>query len=170
MVLLVIDTQDMIMTEQLYEFDRFVKNVNQLITTARQKGAEIVFVRHDDGVELTKGVEGFDIYRQFAPLDNEKIFDKNYNSAFRNTGLVEYLKSKNESQIMITGIQTDYCIDATVKCGFEHGYQVFVPALCNTTVPNEFMTAEQSYKYYNHKMWHKRYASCISLEEALALL
>lgn len=37
MVLLVVDTQDMIMTEELYEFNIFVKNVETLISTARQK-------------------------------------------------------------------------------------------------------------------------------------
>lgn len=64
---------------------------------------------------------------------------------------------------MITGLQTDYCIDATIKCGFEHGFEIVVPAYCNTTVDNEYMTAEQSYKYYNEKMWSSRYSRCVSL-------
>jgi Amidases related to nicotinamidase len=46
---------------------------------------------------------------------------KNVNSAFRDTGLLDYLHEKEEDTIIIVGLQTDYCIDATVKCGFEHG-------------------------------------------------
>lgn len=119
---------------------------------------------------MTKGVKGFEIFEQFAPADEEKIFDKHVNSVFRDTGLLEYLRTKNENTILITGLQTDYCIDATIKCGFEHGFEIIVPAYCNTTVDNEYMTAEQSYKYYNEKMWNTRYSRCVSFEQACDML
>jgi len=166
MVLLIVDTQDMIVTRELYEYEKFINNVKQLINCARNGETEVVYIRHDDGFELTKGVDGFEIYQEFAPVSGEKIFDKHVNSAFKESGLLEYLKSKKESQIMIAGLQTDYCIDATIKCGFEHGFEMIVPALCNTTVNNEFMTGEQTYRYYNEKMWNKRYCKCVSFEDA----
>lgn len=170
MVLLVVDTQDLIVNERLYAFESFVRNVTELIDTARRRNTEVIYVRHKDGAEMAPGVDGFEIYSAFAPRGNEKIFDKSVNSAFKNTGLAEYLAQKQETQIMLVGLQTDYCIDATVKCGFEHGFQMLVPALCNTTVNNEFMTGGQSYRYYNQKMWDKRYARCVSMEEALTML
>lgn len=170
MVLLIVDTQDMIMTEELYMFNTFVQNVKKLIKTARERSREVIYIRHDDGIELTSGADGFEIYKPFAPKDGEKIFDKNFNSAFRKTGLVDYLGKKQETKVMVAGLQTDYCIDATIKCGFEHGLEMIVPAFCNTTVNNEYMTGEQSYKYYNTKMWAGRYANCIEFEEALAML
>ncbi|MGL4605849.1 MAG: cysteine hydrolase family protein [Eubacteriaceae bacterium] len=170
MVLLVVDTQDLIMTEKQYLYNNFIQNVSKLISTARQRNTEVIYIRHDDGTELTVDVNGFEIFNQFAPNDNEKIFDKNFNSAFRNTGLIDYLVEKQETHIMVVGLQTDYCIDATIKCGFEHGYKMIVPAECNTTVDNDFMTGEQSYKYYNQKMWNKRYADCISFEQALTMI
>lgn len=170
MVLLVIDTQDLIMTEDLYLFNSFIQNVSKLISTARQRNTEVIYIRHDDGTELTDGVDGFKIFDQFTPTENEKIFDKNFNSAFRNTGLIDYLTEKQETNIMVVGLQTDYCIDATIKCGFEHGYKMIVPAQCNTTIDNDFMTGEQSYRYYNKKMWNKRYAECVDFEQALTML
>lgn len=96
-----------------------------------------------------------------------KIFDKDVNSAFKETGLLEYLTNKNEKDIIIAGLQTDYCIDATIKCGFEHGFNIIVPSYANTTIDNSFMSAEQSYKYYNEFIWNGRYAECISLDETL---
>lgn len=107
---------------------------------------------------------------EVAPEAGEKIFDKHVNSPFRNTELLEYLSVKREIQIMAVGLQTDYCMDATVKCGFEHGFEMFVPEYCNTTVDNEFLTGKQTYEYYNIKMWNERYARCIGMEEALKLL
>ncbi|BCN30810.1 cysteine hydrolase family protein [Anaeromicropila herbilytica] len=170
MILLIVDTQDSIVTKDLYQYEQFVSNTKQLICTARQNNTEVIYVRHDDGEELTKGVTGFEIFNEFAPELNEKIFDKHVNSAFKDTGLLEYLQSKNESKIMIAGLQTDYCIDATIKCGFEHGFDMIVPAYCNSTVNNEYLTAEQSYKYYNEKMWNNRYSRCITFEDAITML
>ena len=170
MVLLIVDTQDKIVTEDLYLFDTFIKNISTLIALARQKNVELIYIRHDDGVELTHGAEGFEIFKRFAPKDSEKIFDKNFNSAFKDTELAAYLNEKNETQIMIVGLQTDYCIDATIKCGFEHGFEMIVPAFCNTTVHNDFMTAEQSYRYYNEMMWDMRYAKCVDFATALTML
>lgn len=170
MVLLVVDTQKLITNENLYKFGEFKSNVKKLIAAARENDIEVIFVRHDDGVgnELTKDNEGFEIYEEFQPTDKELIFDKTVNSSFKDTGLLEYLKRKNENEIIIVGLQTDYCIDATIKAGFEHGFKMIVPANTNSTFDNKYMSAEQTYRYYNEFMWNKRYAECISFEETLA--
>ena len=172
MVLLIIDAQKAITNEKLYLFDTFVANVRELIKTARENGIEVIYVRHDDGPgqELTRGNDGFEIYGAFEPVPGEKIFDKTVNSPFRDTGLLEYLLSKGENQLILAGLQTDYCMDAAVKCGFEHRFQLIVPEHANSTVDNGFMTAEESYEYYNRWLWNERYGKCISLKAALELM
>ena len=172
MVLLVIDTQKLITTDKLYQFELFESRIRTLIAKARECGVEVIYVRHDDGEgeELTKGTEGFEIYEGFAPQVGERIFDKLVNSPFKNSGLLPYLKEKKEGTIMAVGLQTDYCMDATIKCGFEHGFRMLVPEYTNSTFDNAFMTAEQTYRYYNEFMWKRRYAECISFEEALETL
>lgn len=169
MVLLVVDTQKLITNSELYQFALFESRVKGLVRQARDNGIEVIFVRHDDGAgkELTKGTEGFEIYEGFRPLDGERIFDKTVNSAFRNTGLLEYLQERKVETVIVAGLQTDYCIDATVKCGFEHGFRMIVPANANSTFDNPFMSAEQTYQYYNDFMWKGRYAECIPYEQAL---
>lgn len=59
MVLLVVDTQKLITNEKLYELNKFVFNVKEIIQKARENHIEVIFVRHDDGIgsELTKGVD-----------------------------------------------------------------------------------------------------------------
>lgn len=91
MVLLVVDTQKAITNSDLYQFELFEANVKKLIHKARQNNIEVIFVRHDDGVgnELTKGNEGFEIYEGFQPMDDEVVFDKNVNSSFKDTGLLD---------------------------------------------------------------------------------
>lgn len=169
MVLLVVDTQKAITNADLFNFDVFENNVKKLIAAARENGVEVIYIRHDDGAgtELTKGTDGFEIYEGFEPEQGELIFDKTVNSAFKETGLLEYLRGKNEQTAIIVGLQTDYCIDATVKCGFEHGFKMIVTEYANSTFDNTFMSAEASYKYYNEFMWKGRYAECISIGETL---
>lgn len=172
MVLLIVDTQKAITNDKLYKFELLKSRIKKLIDTARNNQIEVIYVRHDDGVgyELTKGNNGFEIYEEFQPADNEIIFDKRVNSSFKDTGLLEYLHKKEENTIIIVGLQTDYCIDATIKAGFEHGFKMIVPENTNSTFNNKYMTAEQTYYYYNEFMWNKRYAECISFEETLELI
>ena len=127
MILLVVDTQKAITNDKLYQFDLFKSRVIELIRTARNNKIEVIFVRHDDGIgnELTKGNDGFEIYDGFQPLNGELIFDKNVNSAFKDTGLLDYLRQKEENTIIIVGLQTDYCIDATIKSEFDGGNEMF---------------------------------------------
>ena len=56
MVLLVVDTQKLIVKPELYEFQVFEQNVKNLIRVARENQIEVIYVQHDDGPgeELTK--------------------------------------------------------------------------------------------------------------------
>lgn len=92
---------------------------------------------------MTKGKAGFEIYDGFKPQPGEKIFTKTVNSCFKESGLLEYLREKQVKEVAIAGLMTDYCIDATVKCGFEHGFSIIVPKHANTTTDNEYMTASK---------------------------
>ena len=71
---------------------------------------------------------------------------------------------------MIVGLQTNFCIDATVKSAFERGYKVIVPEGTNSTFDNEYMDKKTTYDYYNKMMWPQRYADCVSMEEAISIL
>lgn len=170
MVLLVIDTQKGITDGRLYAFERFRENVKLLITEARANGVEVVYVRHDDGpgTGFSLGDEEFEIFGEFAPAGDERIFDKTVNSALHSsTHLADYLAAKNERQLMIVGLQTNFCIDATVKSGFDLGYEIFVPEYANSTFDSDYMKSDVCYRYYNELIWPGRFARCITMAEAV---
>ena len=173
MILLVVDTQKGCFNENLYLFETIKKNIKQLITLARENNVEVVYVQHDDGpgTDLDKSADNYEIYEEFAPRDGEKRFEKNVNSAFHPmTGLTEYLQSKGEKDIIAIGVSTDYCMDATVKSGFERGFNIIIPEYTNSTYDNPYFDKETAYHYYNDFMWNKRYAKVISFEQAVQLL
>ncbi len=156
MVLLVIDVQKGITDESLYGFRQFTENLKKLIGACRKCGVEVIYVRHDDGPGsgFSKGDADFEIYEEIAPESGEKIFDKKVNSAFHeSTGLDLYLKAMNIKKVIAVGLQTDYCVDATVKSGFEKAYEMIVPEYCNSTRGNPYMDGRTTYEFFNKSMW-----------------
>lgn len=164
-----IDIQKGITDGRLYDFDGFIKNTVKIIETARKNSIEIIYVQHDDGpgTGFSIGDEEFEIADQVTPAPGEKRYVKETNSCFGNKELAAYLEEKNEQILVIVGLQTDFCIDASVKSAFERGYKVIVPKGTNSTFDNDYMDKETTYKYYNEMMWPERFAECITVEEAL---
>ena len=173
MILLVVDTQKGCFNENLYAFETVRGNIKKLIAAARENDVEVAYVQHDDGpgTELDKSADNYEVYEDFAPRADERRFEKNVNSAFHPmTGLTEYLRSKGEKDIITVGVSTDYCMDATVKSGFEKGFNIIVPAYANSTYDNPYFDKETAYKYFNEFMWPNRYANTITAEQAEQLL
>ena len=173
MVLLVIDTQKGITDERLYEFEKVTKNIKELIDLARANHKKVIFVQHDDGpgTGFSVGDEEFQIYDEFKPQEGEWIFVKTVNSALHpSVGLINELKDLGERELMVVGLQTNYCIDATIKTGFDNGFKMIVPEYTNSTFDSEYMDKETCYKYYNEDMWPDRYATCVDMVEARRLL
>jgi nicotinamidase-related amidase len=172
MKLIVIDVQKGITDERLYDFDGFIRNVTNIIDAARKNNVEVIYVQHDDGpgTGFTFGDKDFEIADQVAPKENEKIFIKTINSCFGNNDLANYLRESREKDLMIVGLQTNFCIDASVKSAFERGYKVIIPKGTNSTFDNDYMDRETTYKYYNDMMWPERFASCISVDDAIKMI
>lgn len=172
MKLIVIDVQKGITDERLYDFDGFIRNVTNIIDAARKNNVEVIYVQHDDGpgTGFSFGDKDFEIADQVAPKENEKIFIKTINSCFGNNDLAKYLRESREKDLMIVGLQTNFCIDASVKSAFERGYKVIIPKGTNSTFDNDYMDRETTYKYYNDMMWPERFASCISVDDAIKMI
>ena len=171
-VLMVVDVQKGLINDHPYNEKKVIENIKKLILTARNNGQEVIYVRHDDGEgsELEKGTDAWQIYDEISPNSGEKIFDKKFNSAFVKTGLKEYLENKNVDTIVLTGLQTEYCIDATCKSAFEHEYKVIIPEETNTTFDNEYLPGEKLYEFYNYKIWNNRFAKVLSMNEVTEML
>jgi nicotinamidase-related amidase len=159
-VLLIVDVQEALVRDCPYNKDLFLGTLKQLITKCHKKNIEIIYVQHteDDSDDFLHGSVGWQIYHEVKPSPGEKIFEKNYNSSFKNTGLKEYLDENNINSLIITGMQTEYCIDATIKVAFEYGFQITIPENAVTTFDNDIMTGKQIYEYYMYKIWSNRYA------------
>jgi nicotinamidase-related amidase len=172
MVLLVVDVQNAIVMEHPYEEEKVLGNIQALIAQARKNQIEVIYVRHDDGVgtEFEVGSDTWQIHETVEPQSGEKIVDKQFNSAFHKTDLQMYLSEAGVDTIMLVGMQTEYCIDATLRSAFDLNYKVLIPEQTNTSFDNPYMQAQQLIAYYNSFIWNGRYAKIVPMEEALNYL
>ena len=171
MVLLVVDMQKGLVDEDLYAFDTFIERTAQLVDAARKNNIEVVFVQHDAGPDsgMSVGDEAFEIIDEIAPTKGEKVFVKTINSCFGNKNFREYMEQQNDKRLIIIGLQTNYCIDCTVKSAFERGFEVIIPDGTNSTFDNDYMTGETTVRYYNEDVWEGLVES-VTIEEVIEMM
>ena len=171
-VLLVIDIQQSMIDEHPANEEMFLNNVAKLISAAHASGKEVVYVQHDGGANdpLEKGTPGWQLHHSLRPTSSERVFDKQYPSAFKETGLREYLLGRGVEYVMICGMQTEHCIDSSVKTAFEHGFTVLVPSGATATYDNPFLSGERMALYYEKMIWHPPVAQVLSMQKALCIL
>ena len=172
MILLAVDVQKGIIDDELYACETFLDRVVRLIDAARKNNVEVIYVQHDDGhgSGFSIGDEDFEIADQAAPLKGEKVFTKTVCSSFSNKELAAYLEQQEDKRLIIVGLQTDFCIDATVKSAFERGFKVLIPEGTNSTFGNDYMSGETAVRYYNEFVWPGSFAECIPFEEAINII
>ena len=171
MILLVVDMQKGLVDEELYAFDTFMDSTVRLIEAARKNGVEVIYAQHDagPGSGLSAGDSAFEIVDQAHPEQGEKVFVKTINSCFGNKDFKDYMERQEDKRLMIIGLQTNYCIDATVKSAFERGFEVIIPEGTNTTFDNDYMTGEITVHYYNEDVWEEL-VDAVTLEEAINMM
>ena len=164
--LIIIDMQQALMRMNPWEAETVLGNICRLREKCREKNIPVIYVRHDDGGSsaLEKGTAGWRIVPELTPAEDERVFDKRFNSAFRFTGLHDHLQGMGVRKLILCGMQTEYCMDTTVKTAFERGYQVTVPRMTTTTFDNDLTDGGTLTRYYEDHIWAGRFADVVDLE------
>ena len=94
-------------------------NAKEVLAIFRQFNKPVIHVRH-------KATKGFDIHNYVKPLQDEKVITKEEVNSFLNTDLYDYLKSKNIKRLIIIGMQTHMCVEATVRAAHDLGFECII--------------------------------------------
>ncbi len=82
--------------------------------------------RYDGWLPVTRGSEGARVIEDFVdPADI--VVEKNKDSGFFETDLDERLRELRVDTVIITGMQTQICVQTTAADAFFRGYHVIVP-------------------------------------------
>ena len=79
---------------------------------------------------LIRGEAGHDIIPELYPLPAEPVIDKPGKGAFYGTGLHAVLQNLGITQLVVTGVTTEVCVNTTVREANDRGYDCLVPEDC----------------------------------------
>lgn len=123
-----------------------------LIARARAASVPVVYVRHDGGPEdpmLGASTPGWPIHPAIAPHPGEAVVDKRHPDAFHDTTLVPELTRLGARRLIVTGAQTEYCIDTTCRRAFSLGFETVLAADAHSTWDAGGLTAQQIIRHHN---------------------
>lgn len=80
------------------------------------------------GKLLVRGEYGHGIVDELAPKPGEPIVDKPGYGAFYQTDLEIVLRSRGISQLILTGVTTEVCIQSTLREAVDHGFECITVA------------------------------------------
>jgi nicotinamidase-related amidase len=122
----------------------FMATLGGLLERARGSGVPVVYIRHDGSPdELVHGTPEWEIAAEIAPRPGEPVVDKRFSDAFRETSLAAVLGERGADSVVACGMQTEYCVDATIREAERRGYHVTLVADGHATYPAEGASEEQ---------------------------
>ncbi len=87
---------------------------------------KVIFIQHistrPGAAFFLPGTSGAEIYTGLQPLEGETVIQKHYPNSFRETPLLERLRQEAVSRLIICGMMTHMCVDATTRAAFDHGF------------------------------------------------
>jgi nicotinamidase-related amidase len=102
----------------------------RLLSLFRKNGMVVVHIQHVSAyagatffIPNTPGVE---IHAAVKPLETETVIQKNFPNSFRETGLLAHLQQKEVRRLVIAGMMTHMCVDATTRAAADLGFQCLI--------------------------------------------
>ncbi len=100
----------------LVEPETAAHNASKVLEFARKNNILVIHIKHN-------AKSGGDIHPFVSPIEGEKIITKNEANSFNGTDLLNYLKEKNISELIITGMQTHMCVEAATRAAYDLGFK-----------------------------------------------
>lgn len=130
---------------------QLLENIKLLISKARATSTPIFYIQHNEpvGQQLEFGSKDWEVHPELSPLENDIIIHKNTPDSFFNTPLEEELKKHSIHQLVLTGIQTDLCVDTTTRRAFSMNYELTLVSDAHSTFDSGNLNAQQIIDHHN---------------------
>lgn len=102
----------------------------KVLAAFRERGMPVIHIRHEslapEAGFFLPGTEGAAIHTCVGPKEGEEIILKHYPNSFRETGLEDSLHAQGVERVVVIGMMTLMCIDATTRAAKDLGFEVTV--------------------------------------------
>ena len=120
--LLIIDIQNFYFPDGKWELEnseKAVNNAQKILNKFRESGMMVVHIKHNSE-------PGGEIHSLVAPIKDEKVITKNHVNSFKDTDLLDYLKTHKIEKLIICGMMTHMCVEAATRAAHDHGFECVV--------------------------------------------
>jgi nicotinamidase-related amidase len=153
------------------------QRIGDLLVAWRQRGLPVFHIRHastEPASTYRPGQDGYEFKPEVMPKEGDEIVTKRVNCAFIGTDLERRLNSKVIRELVICGVVTNNCVDATVRVAGNLGFRVLVPEDATatfelTTRTGKSYSAEEIHSIFLTNL-HGEYAEVTDTEVILAAL
>ncbi|MDR3652116.1 MAG: cysteine hydrolase family protein [Paludibacter sp.] len=126
--LLIIDIQNDYFedgTMTLVNAESASKNVQLVLEKFRKEHLPVIHIQHiatkPNATFFLPNTFGVEIHKNVQPLLNEKIIIKHFPNSFRETELLSFLRENQIKDLVICGMMTHMCVDATTRAANDFG-------------------------------------------------
>ena len=144
--LLIIDVQAGLCVGKYKAFDveGLIERINSVSARARTAGLPVVLVQHEEQDEgFVHGSADWQLGESLVTADSDLRLRKTFGDAFKETRLHEMLQELGVSELIVCGMQSDFCVDATVRGAVALGYPLTLISDGHSTLDSEGLTAAQ---------------------------
>jgi nicotinamidase-related amidase len=114
----------------LVEPEAAAANAATILERFRDSGEPIVHVQHvwdaPDATFMRPGTEGVEINAAVAPEAGETVIQKAQPNSFVGTSLERELRGHGVEEIVVAGMMSSMCVDATVRAAVDLGFTATV--------------------------------------------
>jgi nicotinamidase-related amidase len=152
--LLIIDVQRILCTgeEAAFDIDRVMQNINAVSEKARAAGLPVVVIQHEDNGPMEYGTDEWQLADALVVQPTDLRVRKTTPDSFHKTELQDLLQARGIDRLLVCGLQSDFCVDTTVRRALALGYEVTLVADAHSTVDNGVLTAAQITAHHNRTL------------------
>ena len=150
--LLVIDLQQGLCEGEQAGFDhaRVIERINHLARVTRAAGGPVVWIQHESpGEVLAWGGPGWQLAGGVETQPSDLRVRKTAADSFHRTDLQPLLQRHGVDTLAVCGMQTQFCVDTTVRRALALGYPVVLVEDAHTTPGNAVLSAQQVIAHHN---------------------
>jgi len=107
-----------------YDGEAVVDRIAALIMKARAARVPVFFVQHhgEGDHPFQSGKPGYPFHDKLTPQPDDDVTVKRKSSAFHGTDFDTKLKRAGVDHLVITGMQSEYCVTSAIRSAYERDY------------------------------------------------
>ena len=146
--LVIVDMQE-VLIPVVWKGAELADRIAELAARARERGTPVIALQQIGGPMFEPAAPGTQLCQRLRLQPTDTIIQKTATDGFYESGLAEALAGIDT--IVLTGVGTDYCVDATVRAAVSRGFDVVLVEDGHSTVadPEAGLTAEQIIARHN---------------------